>query len=282
MGENVRGAHSEGPQKLVLCVLCGLPAAGKSTFAGALRHWLQQELRWAVGIVAYDDVMPEAALEKASASPLVSTEGAGRRPELLSCSLVSDSLWLLERQASLSKASLSITNSRSLLRLTSIESVMPSNHLILCRPLLPSSVAKENVLLEETLMLGKIEGRRRGRQRMKWLDGTIGVLDNAWCGRRIPDGGQTGVRGKWAGLHRISWLWIWQVQTATSIGLDSEVSVQRGNLPLSDTLLKILWEGCSEKRDRRCQKFQHSQFNNQPGKSRFYGALSYAVWGKPF
>ena len=31
---------------------------------------------------------------------------------------------------------MSITNSRSLLRLTSIESVMPSSHLILCRPLL--------------------------------------------------------------------------------------------------------------------------------------------------
>ena len=34
------------------------------------------------------------------------------------------------------QASLSITNSRSLLRLTSIESVMPSSHLILGRPLL--------------------------------------------------------------------------------------------------------------------------------------------------
>ena len=33
-------------------------------------------------------------------------------------------------------ASLSVTNSRSSLRLTSIESVMPSSHLILCRPLL--------------------------------------------------------------------------------------------------------------------------------------------------
>ena len=33
-------------------------------------------------------------------------------------------------------ASLSITNSRSSLRLTSIESVIPSSHLILCRPLL--------------------------------------------------------------------------------------------------------------------------------------------------
>ena len=34
------------------------------------------------------------------------------------------------------QASLSITNSRSLLKLMSIESLMPSNHLILCHPLL--------------------------------------------------------------------------------------------------------------------------------------------------
>ena len=34
------------------------------------------------------------------------------------------------------QATLSITDSRSLLKLTSIESVMPSNHLILCHPLL--------------------------------------------------------------------------------------------------------------------------------------------------
>ena len=39
------------------------------------------------------------------------------------------------------QASLSIPNSRSLLKLMSIESVMPSNHLILCRPLLlPPSI----------------------------------------------------------------------------------------------------------------------------------------------
>ena len=34
------------------------------------------------------------------------------------------------------QVSLSITNSQSLLKLMSIDSVMPSNHLILCRPLL--------------------------------------------------------------------------------------------------------------------------------------------------
>ena len=36
------------------------------------------------------------------------------------------------------QASLSITNSRQLLKLVSTESVMPSNHLILCHPLLLS------------------------------------------------------------------------------------------------------------------------------------------------
>ena len=30
---------------------------------------------------------------------------------------------------------------------------------------------------EETLMLGKIEGRRRGRQRMRWLDGITDSMD---------------------------------------------------------------------------------------------------------
>ena len=41
--------------------------------------------------------------------------------------------WTAARQASLS-----VTNSQSLLKLMSIESVMPSSHLILCRPLLLS------------------------------------------------------------------------------------------------------------------------------------------------
>ena len=52
---------------------------------------------------------------------------------LFSCSVVSDSEtpWTAAHQASLS-----FTISQSLFKLMSTESVMPSNHLILCRPLL--------------------------------------------------------------------------------------------------------------------------------------------------
>ena len=48
---------------------------------------------------------------------------------------------LVTPQTAEHQASLSITNSWSLLKFMSIESVMPSNHLILCRPLIfPPSI----------------------------------------------------------------------------------------------------------------------------------------------
>ena len=56
--------------------------------------------------------------------------------QLLSCVWLSATPWTAAWQASLS-----ITNSQSLLKLMSIELLMPSNHLILCRPLLlPPSI----------------------------------------------------------------------------------------------------------------------------------------------
>ena len=52
------------------------------------------------------------------------------------------------------QASLSITNSRSFLKLMSIESVMPSNHLIFCHPLLllPSIFPSIRVFFNESVL----------------------------------------------------------------------------------------------------------------------------------
>ena len=52
------------------------------------------------------------------------------------------------------EASLSITNFRSLPKLMASESVMPSNHLILCRPLLlpPSIVPSNRVISNESVL----------------------------------------------------------------------------------------------------------------------------------
>ena len=53
------------------------------------------------------------------------------------------------------QASLSITNSRSLLKLMSTESVMPTDHLMLCRPLLilPSIFPSIKVFSNESVLL---------------------------------------------------------------------------------------------------------------------------------
>ena len=85
--------------------------------------------------------------------------------------------WAAARQASLS-----ITNSQSSPRLTSIESVMPSNHLILCRPLLllPPIPPSIRVFSNESTLL----------QLFSWGGQSIGVSASAsvlpmntqdWC-----------------------------------------------------------------------------------------------------
>ena len=68
----------------------------------------------------------------------------------LSCVRLFATPWTAARQTSLS-----ITNSRSLPKLMSIESVMPSNHLILCHPLLllPSIFPSIRVFSESVLRI---------------------------------------------------------------------------------------------------------------------------------
>ena len=71
-------------------------------------------------------------------------------PLLFSLSVMSDSLRVRGRQASLS-----FTISQSLLKPMSVELVMPSNHLILCRPLLllPSILPSIRVFSNESALL---------------------------------------------------------------------------------------------------------------------------------
>ena len=60
--------------------------------------------------------------------------------------------------------------------------------------------------LEKTLMLGKIEGRRRGWQRMRWLDSITGSIDVDLSKLRemVKD------REAWlAPIHGVTKSWIW-------------------------------------------------------------------------
>ena len=64
-------------------------------------------------------------------------------------------VWSATAWTAAHQASLSITNSQGLLKLMSIESVIPSNHLILCRPLLllPSIYPSIRVFSNESVLL---------------------------------------------------------------------------------------------------------------------------------
>ena len=76
-------------------------------------------------------------------------KGSFSSVQLLSCVRLFATPWTAAR-----RASLSITNSRSLPKLLSIESVMPSNHLILCHPLLlpPSIFPRIRVFSNESVL----------------------------------------------------------------------------------------------------------------------------------
>ena len=85
-----------------------------------MRSYLVEEIGRAVSFYLF----PVAAITSTTLEAFSSAQ-------LLSCVRLFATPWIAAHQASLS-----ITNSRSLPKLMSIKSVMPSSHLILCRPLL--------------------------------------------------------------------------------------------------------------------------------------------------
>ncbi|NXJ06487.1 PSTK kinase, partial [Odontophorus gujanensis] len=62
------GMERAGGGSAVLCVLCGLPAAGKSTLARALRRQLPLRQGWDCALLAYDDLIPQEERERGEPS----------------------------------------------------------------------------------------------------------------------------------------------------------------------------------------------------------------------
>ena len=121
--------------------------------------WSQHEwgdkAQWALQVGESLDDLP---LLEWTRSPSPDSTGAGTLEEIcellvavqsLSCVCLFATPWTSARQASLS-----ITSPRSLRKLLSIESVMPSNHLILCCPLLllPSISSSIRVFSNDELL----------------------------------------------------------------------------------------------------------------------------------
>ena len=99
------------------------------SFPSALLYCLECPVQWWIE-VRKADILPYSWFKRESLQSLTITYSTSVQ---FSCSVVSNSE---TPRTAACQASLSITNSQTLPKLMSIESVMPSNHLILCHPLL--------------------------------------------------------------------------------------------------------------------------------------------------
>ena len=112
----------------------------------------QVEISGKLEIFSVDTLALDQRIKLGKSSPGFMSKNCSRNfssVQLLSCVLLFVTPW-----TTACLASLSITNSWSLLRLMSIESVMPSNHLILCCPLLllPSIFPSIRVFSNESVL----------------------------------------------------------------------------------------------------------------------------------
>ena len=97
--------------------------------------------------------------------------------------------------------------------------------------------------MEKTLTLGKIEGRRRrGQQRMRWLDGITNSMDKNWSTLReiVKD------RESWcAAVHGVAKSWTQlsdRIITTAAKRLHGESEVKRKSLTLCDPIDYIVHE----------------------------------------
>ena len=108
-------------------------------------HWVQQNL---LSYVCRTEILISLPSAGGYSQLLVSSV------QLLNWVQLFKTPWTATRQASLS-----IINSQSLLKLMSIESVMPSNHFLLCHPLLlpPSNFPSIRVFSNESILELQLE-----------------------------------------------------------------------------------------------------------------------------
>ena len=136
--------------------------------------------------------------------------------------------------------------------------------------------------LERTLMLGKIEGRRRGRQRMRWLDGIIHSMDMSLSKlqERVKDreawhATVNGVVKNWTPLR--DW-------TTTKLDKDMQWLKSYRVIKPSPSGLSFL----SSKKENNCQRLAlrwrrqwHPTPVLLPGKSHGWRSLvGYSPWGR--
>ena len=88
---------------------------------------------------------------------------------------------------------------------------------------------RRNDSLEKSLILGKIEGRRRGQQRMRWLDGIINSMDMRLSSRSWWWTGKPGVLQS-KGLQRVGHDWVtelnWEERVVVGLGTFYERVIQ--------------------------------------------------------